>query len=362
VHRDDKPDNVILAEIDAERHQPKLLDFGVVKTQAMQRYLTHTGTVVGSPPYMSPEQARGDDDIDHLADIWAVCVMLYEAVAGALPFRAANYHALLRRIVEEEPYPLSPGSPSAEALASIILKGLNKERSQRWQSADALGCALAEWLGHLGIVEDLTGRRLSGRWTATGRKTVAERRRASITEVPTIDRLEAARAIQAADLQSRDAVTLSGTSLSAPPRRPKAAFVAAGAAAILVAVGVGLFAASGPSADLAKSADLAAQAKAPAHQPAEVPEPPAAAEPSQAAEPLAAAEPVAVAAGRDRDERSAQAEEETPRLAKSTPKAPQSTPRAKKAPPAQKPPAAAAPKRPPAVKAPTSDLGLKDPY
>jgi eukaryotic-like serine/threonine-protein kinase len=108
IHRDIKPHNVFLAK-DGERLQPKLLDFGIAKlTGAAQRpgNLTDTGVAVGSPDYMSPEQARGQSDLDYRADIWQFSVVLYEAVAGRTPYDGDNYNALMRAIVEDEPSPL----------------------------------------------------------------------------------------------------------------------------------------------------------------------------------------------------------------------------------------------------------------
>ena len=108
VHRDLKPPNVFLAEED-ERLQPKLVDFGIAKlTSAAEAAgsLTVTGVPLGSPDYMSPEQARGSHDVDHRADIWSFSVLLYEAISGNTPFGGDNYNALMRAIVEDEPAPL----------------------------------------------------------------------------------------------------------------------------------------------------------------------------------------------------------------------------------------------------------------
>jgi serine/threonine-protein kinase len=353
VHRDVKPDNVILAEVGPDRLQPKLLDFGVVKTQAMQRYLTHTGTVVGSPPYMSPEQARGDDDIDHLADIWAVCVMLYEAMAGALPFNGPNYHALLRKIVEQEPEPLPSSSPGSFALAAIIEKGLTKDREQRWQTAEELGRALAEWLMQLGVGEDLTGRRLSGRWTAAGRKSVAERRRASIAELSTNDRLEAAKAIDSARSRRRsdNIPTLAGTVDSSPQQRQKVLFIAAGVAALLLVSGLGVWATR--SSDRTADAEPAGASEAPL---ASVAPPPVAEEPkpSRSADVPAA----------ERSENGSTEVVNEKRSVSDAPKKSAPTSQREAAPSRKKPPVARPTPVPAkaAPRAPTPNLGLKDPY
>ncbi|HVJ17470.1 MAG TPA: serine/threonine-protein kinase [Polyangiaceae bacterium] len=165
VHRDIKPDNVFVAEGDTSL-QPKLLDFGIVKVDQheSESHLTQAGTVLGSPDYMSPEQARGADDIDHRCDIWSYCVVLYEAVTGTLPFRAANYNALLRSIVEEDPVPTTTFGAPDDELWQIIHKGLSKRREERWNSMTELGKALAHWLVERGIYEDICGASLDNKW------------------------------------------------------------------------------------------------------------------------------------------------------------------------------------------------------
>ncbi len=181
VHRDLKPDNVFIA-VDNGRIQPKLVDFGIVKMSdlthksvsgfpraisagdagALPR-LTQHGTVVGSPQYMSPEQARGREDLDHRTDIWSFCVVLYEAIARQLPFREQNYNALLLSIQEDEPRP--PDSLSAEdaGVWAIIQRGLCKEPAGRFQSMIELGQALSNWLVSQGVFEDACGVSLEGR-------------------------------------------------------------------------------------------------------------------------------------------------------------------------------------------------------
>jgi serine/threonine protein kinase len=175
VHRDLKPDNVFIA-VDNERVQPKLVDFGIVKMSDLNQKsstpvpsansdskqgtltrLTQHGTVVGSPQYMSPEQARGREDLDHRTDIWSLCVVLYEAISGQLPFRDQNYNALLGSIQEDEPLP--PDSLRAEdaGLWEIIQRGLAKEPAARFQSMTELGQALSSWLVSQGVFEDACG-------------------------------------------------------------------------------------------------------------------------------------------------------------------------------------------------------------
>jgi serine/threonine-protein kinase len=175
VHRDLKPHNVFLAE-EGDRLQPKLLDFGIAKlalAPGTTGSLTETGITVGSPDYMSPEQARGMKDIDYRADVWALSVVLYEAVTGFVPFEGDNYNALMRAIVENEPraIPLEDGVDAA--LADLIQWGLSKDREQRPQTVHELGRELARWLIERGVLEDVCGAPLGPKWiTRVSQKSV----------------------------------------------------------------------------------------------------------------------------------------------------------------------------------------------
>jgi eukaryotic-like serine/threonine-protein kinase len=165
VHRDLKPDNVFLADSDG-RLQPKVVDFGIAKFELEQRdhKLTQAGTVLGSPDYMSPEQARGVEDLDHRADIWAFCVVLYECITGRVPFEDVNYNALLRHIIEDDiPSVLDYAAGDAE-LWRILQKGFEKDRPRRYQSMRELGEELAAWLVTHGITEDVSGHSLPATW------------------------------------------------------------------------------------------------------------------------------------------------------------------------------------------------------
>jgi len=166
VHRDLKPDNLLIAR-DEHRLQPKILDFGIAKLtdpREIDLRLTEIGTVVGSPDYMSPEQARGQDDVDYRTDIWSVCVVLYEAVTGRVPFNAPNYNALLRAIVEDEPRPVTDFAAGDLQLSQIICRGLAKSPEGRYPSMGELRHALAGWLLSHGVQEDACGTSLDAKW------------------------------------------------------------------------------------------------------------------------------------------------------------------------------------------------------
>jgi eukaryotic-like serine/threonine-protein kinase len=167
VHRDLKPQNVFMAE-ESERLQPKLLDFGIAKlvdASLPTGSITDTGIMLGSPDYMSPEQARGLTDLDPRTDIWSFCVVLYEAVTGITPFQGVNYNALMRAIIDEPPMPIPVDITVEYGLQEIILRGLSKERAERPSSIQALGRELAQWLKSRGINEDVTGGALDTKWT-----------------------------------------------------------------------------------------------------------------------------------------------------------------------------------------------------
>ena len=164
VHRDLKPQNILVGP-DGE---PKVADFGLAKSVDRQSRLTKTGALVGTPYYMSPEQARGElDKIDRRSDVYALGAILYQAITGALPFQADSALGLLGKIVNEEPRnpcELAPECPAS--LAAIALKALDKDPRNRYQTALELAADLASWLegGHVSAIgpsaASLLGRKL----------------------------------------------------------------------------------------------------------------------------------------------------------------------------------------------------------
>jgi len=143
LHRDLKPENVFI-EQGQRRGQPvaKLLDFGISKTMTYDfvdsARLTHSGMVMGTPYYMAPEQARGDSGLDQRVDLWAVGVVMYEALTGRRPFVATNYNALLVKILTSRPRPAQKLVPSLpEPVVAVVDRALSKLREDRFQSAQA---------------------------------------------------------------------------------------------------------------------------------------------------------------------------------------------------------------------------------
>ena len=169
VHRDVKPDNVFVV-VSEEQLQPKLVDFGIVKLEQRDKdsQLTQVGMVLGSPDYMSPEQARGLENTDLRSDVWSFAVMLYEAIAGETPFSSTNYNALLRMIVEDEPKSLLELKAADAELSAIVARGMSKDPDRRFQSMSQFGRALAEWLAARGFADDACGVSLETKWLNRG--------------------------------------------------------------------------------------------------------------------------------------------------------------------------------------------------
>ncbi len=165
VHRDLKPANIFLARTLAGRIQPKILDFGIAQVaQAQDTKITREGVLMGSPVYMSPEQARGKAAVDQRTDVWAFCIALYECLTGTVPFDGENYNAVMRAIIEDQPEPTTRLCAGDPALWAIIERGLQKHPDQRWQSIQEVGTALAQWLWDQGISEDISRTALHSTW------------------------------------------------------------------------------------------------------------------------------------------------------------------------------------------------------
>ncbi|HEX3773644.1 MAG TPA: serine/threonine-protein kinase [Polyangiaceae bacterium] len=140
VHRDVKPENVFLASPNAV---VKVLDFGISKVAEFSDGLTKTGTVMGTPDYMAPEQARGDR-VDARADIYAVGAILYRALTGRKPFDGLDPMAILTAVLTEEPERPTVREPSIPlALELIVQRTMAKLPAERFQTMEALEQALA---------------------------------------------------------------------------------------------------------------------------------------------------------------------------------------------------------------------------
>jgi len=190
VHRDLKPGNVFLAVDESNAETPKVVDFGIAKMKDAkhQSRVTQDGNVMGSPEYLSPEQAIGEADIDARADVWALSVTLYESITGRLPFDDPSYNRLLHMIVEDNPVPTTELGAGDAELWTILEKGLHKKRDERWQSVFEMGAALEEWLRSHGVyITGGTFARVVETGDGSGRNSVITGPRPSLSKISTGD-------------------------------------------------------------------------------------------------------------------------------------------------------------------------------
>ena len=141
VHRDVKPDNILL---DRATGRPLVTDFGIARAAAGDTRLTVTGVAIGTPAYMSPEQALGERELDGRSDIYSLGIIGYQMLAGEPPFKASNTPAMLVKHVSEIPRPLDllrPDTP--RGMVNALARALAKKPDDRWPDATAFRDALS---------------------------------------------------------------------------------------------------------------------------------------------------------------------------------------------------------------------------
>jgi serine/threonine protein kinase len=142
IHRDVKPDNILL---DSESGRAMVTDFGIARAIEGGTRLTLTGAALGTPTYMSPEQAVGERDLDGRSDLYSLGVLGYQMLTGRPPFAAANSMALLLKHVSERPRPIAELRPEApKALCEAIERALKKAPEDRWPTAAAFRDAISQ--------------------------------------------------------------------------------------------------------------------------------------------------------------------------------------------------------------------------
>jgi ABC-type sugar transport system substrate-binding protein/predicted Ser/Thr protein kinase len=179
IHRDLKPSNIMLDD----GGNAYLTDFGLAKLAESSEEITRSGTIVGTPAYMSPEQLRGEP-LDYRSDIYSVGVLLYNMVAGRLPFdtSSSDLVSIIYQHLEKPPTPPSEFNPDVPpGVEEVILKALQKNRDDRFNSADEMARALNIALGRPGSTDSLPALTRTGQRTKPNLPARRSRRRTWIT-------------------------------------------------------------------------------------------------------------------------------------------------------------------------------------
>ena len=257
LHRDLKPRNIFLERPNDGAVRTKLLDFGIAKSTSIEHtgVHTHAGQVLGTPPYMSPEQAAGRTELDTRTDVFGLGLVLYEALAGRLPYSGKDPMQLRCQIVRDAPMSLDVAKPGLPpGLSDVVHRALASEPAQRFPSAMKLAEALEPFSLRTGCsAVGPTRNPANEEDTALESITVVgkdERTEKWSHRPPTHDRTapeesqlrgsETPRAMTGLDLKQSTLRPLSGNAMPSQRRRTLTALLT-GVAALLVGVGLGVF-------------------------------------------------------------------------------------------------------------------------
>lgn len=278
IHRDLKPSNLFLASRPDGTQQIKILDFGISKFtdggDRRQQQLTGVRDMLGSPPYMSPEQVRSPKKIDHRSDIWSLGICMYELLTNAMPFGGEEIQETFAQILEKHHTPVRNVVPSIpEGLDAVVNRCLAKNRDERFADVGELAAALAPFG--------------TGAWTQAVERIRATLARGLIEEIAASQRLGTSSgriALQTPPPPRSDSVQpeLHGTARTVAKRGDSRRWLAAGilVPAILGAALIGV--------SVSRRAPRAAPVQARAPAPAEVAPPPSSEPPAIAVSALAA--------------------------------------------------------------------------
>lgn len=150
VHRNLKPENIVLAREEGGAFTSKILDFGIAKVMDAAGGMgskTRTGALLGTPAYMSPEQIKNTTEVDARADLWSAAVLLYEMLTGRVAFPAPTEYARLSAVLNTNPQPLESIDPELSRLSAFMQLALQKDRVNRYHSALEMARALGAALG-----------------------------------------------------------------------------------------------------------------------------------------------------------------------------------------------------------------------
>jgi serine/threonine-protein kinase len=297
VHRDMKPSNCFVIEKDGERDFVKLVDFGISKVRTADDAsgtpnLTRTNSALGTPLYMSPEQARSPRDVDHRTDLYSVGAILYEMLCGRTPYtsESGEYTEILFKIFTTEPEPLRVISPSVpEGLADVVHRALSRDRELRFAGAAEMADALAPFADGrsaeiLTRIRNVRGRSLVPASGTSVRSVVpiASEARARPEEAEAGHTYASSEALRAPRVPTDVGVTRESTTAHPPVGHRGAVVAALGAAAVLATAAAAFFALRARDANVVSSS----MSQAPA--PIVAPQQTVARAPGPAASPLAA--------------------------------------------------------------------------
>jgi serine/threonine-protein kinase len=220
IHRDLKPANVFLLP----KGKVKIVDFGLARLAGSD--MTRTGMVMGTPHYMSPEQVRGEK-VDARSDVFSLGCIFYEMLAGRKPFDSETIHAVLFKVLQDDPQPIQEAAPYLPAVVmQLVARALRKDPNERFQNA-------GEFLQQLRQARQafLTGK---------GHEVPAEPRPAGTGSRPSVDAAGLTGAAAGSSMRSRTGSTFGSAPRAAAPRSSAGRWLAIGGGLLaLVVVGVG---------------------------------------------------------------------------------------------------------------------------